>query len=423
MGEPLARGCAYPLNACRGSLAAAFLFAASLCTGLQSWPMGAPFIRLLQRVNLRVAVRWLLRLLLLCAALCTTARRPIYVIAGPERKVETQHPITCVHTRLTDEVDEWKVQRSLEMVREMGATTVVEFFPWPYIEPVQGEYHWAHSDMIVKHARAQGLTIIARLGMVPKWAQPRGKDQDVKTSLNHLEPERFWDFGHFVGIFAEHYRDEIDHLIIWNEPNLAYEWGYQEVPPQRYVSLLHFAYPEAHKANPDVTVLAGALAPTLEPVGSPYGMNEIDYLNRLYEWGAKDYFDALAVHTYGFKFPPGESPAADVLNFRRAELLHAIMVDHGDGDKPVYVTETGWNDHPRWTKAVSPGQRITYTLESFEYVEANWPWLETLCVWTLRYPAPTYNFFDYFTLVSPDFAPKPIYYELQKWARGQELSP
>jgi hypothetical protein len=99
------------------------------------------------------------------------------------------------------------------------------------------------------------------------------------------------------------------------------------------------------------------------------------------------------------------------------------MVANGDADKPVYITESGWNDHPRWTKAVRPGQRIAYTIDAYEYAEDHWPWLESLCVWAFRYPAPTYSFPDYFTLVSSDFSPKPIYYELQAWARGWEPEP
>ena len=380
--------------------------------------------RVKQQISPRTAAVWILRILVVYAVLRMTAHRPPYIIVGSPQKVETQHPITCVHTRLTDEVEEWKIQRTLQMVREMGATTIVEFFPWPYIEPEQGVYNWDHSDMIVRHARAQGLTIIARLGMVPKWALPVDQEIQQDRSLTYLEPHRYYDFGKFVGAFAAHYKDDINHIIIWNEPNLSYEWGYQPVLPQNYVSVLQFAYPAAHKANPNVVILAGALAPTLEPVGSLYGMNELDYLKEFYHWGAKKYFDALAVHTYGFKFPPNEPPAPDLLDFRRVELLHQVMIDSGDGDKPVYITESGWNDHPRWTKAVRPGQRIAYTLDAFNYAEANWPWLKNLCVWAFRYPAPTHSFPDYFTLVSPDFPPKPIYNEIQRWARGwpQELS-
>lgn len=365
----------------------------------------------------------MVRLALITGIFQMTGHRSVYIVLGEPLTVQTAHPITCVHTRLTDEVEEWKIQRTMQMVREMGATTIVEFFPWPYIEPQQGVYNWWHSDMVVRHARAQGLTVIARIGMVPDWAQPYDADAPADTSLTHLEPDRFWDFSHFVEVFAAHYQDDIDHIIIWNEPNLAYEWGYQPVLPERYAVLLKMSYPAAHRGNPDVLVLAGALAPTLEPVGSQFGMNEIDYLTQLYEWGAQDSFDALSIHTYGFRFPPEEPPAPDVLNFRRAELLREIMVAHGDAGKPVYVTESGWNDHPRWTKAVRPGQRIAYTIDAFKYAEANWPWLQSLCVWAFRYPRPTYNYPDYFTLVSSDFAAKPIYHEIQAWARGTPEQP
>jgi polysaccharide biosynthesis protein PslG len=366
---------------------------------------------------------WLARGLLVIAALRGIARPQGYTVIGAPQQVQSEHPITCVHTRLTDEVEEWKIQRTLQMVREMGATTIVEFFPWPYIEGQQGQYNWDHSDQIIHHARAQGLTVIARLGMVPGWAQPDDETLDQNRTLTHLEPEHFEDFAKFVAAFAAHYKGEVNHIIIWNEPNLAYEWGYQAVIPANYVELLRTVYPAAHRANPNVVIIAGALAPTLEPNGSPHGMNEIDFLNQFYAESPQAYFDALAVHTYGFKFPPDEPPAPDVLNYRRLELLREIMVANGDGDKPIYVTESGWNDHPRWTKAVRPGQRITYTIDGLRYAEENWPYVDALCVWAFRYPAPVFSFPDYFTLVSPDFTPKPIYEEVQRWARGWDDAP
>lgn len=374
--------------------------------------------RRIRELGPRRLVAWLGRAAVVALALGWVAPSPAYVTLGVPQTVETAHPITCVHTRLTDEVEEWKVQRTLQMVREMGATTIVEFFPWPYIETSPGQYDWARFDRIVAHARTQGLTVIARLGMVPAWAQPDPDEVGTDLTYNTLPAESVSDFAHFVEAFAAHYRGDIDTLILWNEPNLAFEWGYETPAPQRYIDLLQAAYPAAHRGNPDVTVLAGALAPTLEPAGSPHGLNEIDYLTALYEAGFKDLSDGLAVHTYGFKFPPGDPPAADVLNFRRAELLREIMVAHGDAGKPVFITETGWNDHPRWTRAVRPAQRITYTLGALTYAEENWPWAQAVCLWAFRYPAPTQSYPDYFTLVGPDFTPKPIYDEIQAWARG-----
>ncbi|MFQ6015839.1 MAG: hypothetical protein ACE5NP_10390, partial [Anaerolineae bacterium] len=49
------------------------------------------------------------------------------VTFGPPQVVESVNPKIGVHTRLTDEVEEWKIKRTLEMVREMGASWIVEY--------------------------------------------------------------------------------------------------------------------------------------------------------------------------------------------------------------------------------------------------------------------------------------------------------
>jgi len=359
-------------------------------------------------------------LLLVAGALATLRPAPPRVVLGPPHTVQTVNPTVCVHMRLTDEVDEWKIQRTLQMVREMGAATIVEFFPWPYTEHERSSYDWAHADRIMRHAENQGLTVIARLGLAPAWARPPVREK--VTTLTYLPADHFDDFARYVGAFVARYGDRLGGVIIWNEPNLSYEWGDRTVSPAGYVALLQQAYAAAKAANPEVVVLAAPLAPTLEPDGSPWGLNDLVYLERLYEAGAAPYFDALAVHTYGFTFPPEAEPGPDILNFRRIELIREIMTAHGDAAKPIYVTESGWNDHPRWTKAVRPLQRIQYTIASYEWAEAHMPYVEKLCQWVLRYPAPTRSYPDNFTFLTADFRPRPIYEYVQAYAQGQEIA-
>lgn len=360
--------------------------------------------------------RWLIRGAVLWLAFGALLPAPPRAPLGAPQTVETEHPLVCLHTRLIEEVDEWKIQRSLQLVREMGADTIVEFFPWAYVENVEDQYDWSNVDRIVKHARNQGIHIIARMGLVPGWARPDMDDEF--TTLNTLPEESYDDFAEFVADFAARYAGVIDHIVIWNEPNLAFEWGYRQVDPAGYVLLLRAVYAPAHAANPNVVILAAPLAPTLEPPGSAAGLNDVLYLEAVYEAGGSDYFDGLAMHTYGFTEPADAPADEDALNFRRAELLRAVMERYGDGDSPVFITETGWNDNPRWTKAVTPSQRIAYTLDAFRLAEQEWDWLDKLCLWVFRYPAPTFNYPDNFTLVTTDFQLKPIYYAVQAYARG-----
>nr|MBN1228964.1 beta-galactosidase [Anaerolineae bacterium] len=373
---------------------------------------------LLPQLTRRQKQAWVLRLVAFLFLAGVVVLKPIYISLGPVQPVSTQHPSVCMHTRLTDEVEEWKIQRTLQMVRELGTPTIVEYFPWAYIETAPGVFDWAHADLVVRHARAQGLTIIARLGTVPTWVYENNDLENATRSLNYIEPTEYSIFARFVEQFTARYQDDIDTVLIWNEPNLAHEWGYQDVDPDNYIDLLRAATPAARRGNPEIIVLAGALAQTLEPADSVLGMNDLDYLIALYEGGFADLYDMLAVHSYGFGFPPDDPPAPDVLNYRRVELLREVMVAYGDADKPVIITEAGWNDHPRWTRAVRPGQRIAYTIDAIAYAETSWPWVENICFWAFRYPVPTYSYPDYYTFVGDDFSKKPIYTELQAWLHG-----
>jgi hypothetical protein len=356
-------------------------------------------------------------LLALVCLLAGVPGQPL-VALGPQQAVRSVNPKMGVHTRLTDEVEPWKIKRTMEMVREMGASWIVEYFPWAYHEPTPGGWNWSHADLIVDHARRQGLTVIARLGMVPEWARPDPDDQPTTTT--YLDEEHYQDFAEYARAFVEHFRGRVDHIVIWNEPNIGLEWGYRPVDPEGYTDLLRAVYTRVKAANPDVVVLGGALAPTLAPEGDPEGMNDLIYLDRMLAAGAGEVMDGLAAHAYGWRIPPDAPPDPEVVNYRRTELLRDLLVAAGYEEMPIYLTEGGWNDHPRWTKAVQPSQRAAYTVRAYQMALEDWPWCEAAVMWAFRYPRPANSYLDNFSFVTTDFTPKPIYYAVQRYARGEE---
>jgi hypothetical protein len=366
----------------------------------------------------RFWVRWVSFLALIWAFHNLSPPYPL-VVLDAQQTVLTHNPKIGVHTRLTDEVELWKIQRTLRMVGDMGAPWIVEFFPWPYIEPAEGKFVWDHSDHVIDHARSQGLRVIARLGWVPDWARPENESGQTESTLTFLDRDAYQDFARFVATFSERYRGRVDHVILWNEPNLSFEWGYRPVDPAAYSEMLEVVYPVAKAQVPDLTILAGALAPTLEPPDSPAGLNDLLFLEGMYQAGAAPYFDGLAAHAYGLQAPPDAEPAEDALNYRRVELLREIMVRHGDEHKPVYITEAGWNDHPRWTASVSPSQRIRYTIDAYEWAQQHWPWSPVVVMWTFRLPAPRFNYRDNYAFVTTEFEPKPVYLEVQRYAQDE----
>jgi hypothetical protein len=79
-------------------------------------------------------------------------------------------------------------------------------------------------------------------------------------------------------------------------------------------------------AAPEVQVLAGALAPTLAPPGSEFGVDDLVFLQGMYDAGAAAYFDVLAIHAYGWHFDPDSPPDPAVVNFPPRRVAAG---DHG----------------------------------------------------------------------------------------------
>jgi len=339
----------------------------------------------------------------------------IYAVpVGPAQVINSINPKMCIHTRLTDEVEPWKIRQTLQLAVEMGARRIVEYFPWAYVERTPGHDDWSHDDLVMRHIHGQGLKVIARLGLVPRWARPR---QSIDS---YIDADHYQDFAAYAARFAVRYRRDIAALVVWNEPNLRQEWGSRPPDPAAYTALLCRVYRAVKAVAPDMIVLGGALAPTIAPPQNTQATTDLAYLQALYEAGAGHCFDGLAAHAYGWTAPANAAASHSAINFRRVELLHQVMAKHGDSGKRIWITEGGWNDHPRWTKAVLPGQRIAYTVAAYDITWHDWPWAATFCPWVLRFPRPTYTYQDNFTFVDVDFTPKPIYWDVRAYARGEK---
>jgi hypothetical protein len=265
----------------------------------------------------------------------------------------------------------------------------------------------------------------------------------VLYRVNLPRPDEDWDeWGHYRFLDAELYADRIDAYEIGNEPNLIEEWG-TPPDPAAYAELLKVAYREIKAADPDALVVSAGLAP-VQRGAEPNYVSDLDFLREMYEAGAADYFDVLAIHPFGFAYPPEmpvdgqvctpDDPALgpmidrgcwsiEGLCFRRAELAREIMVQYGDGDKPVWATEFGWiirpppccltrDDWPaRAWQAVSEGRQARYTIRAFSYAQQKWPWMEVMFLWNLdysRYPGPLdeacpyCNSMGWYSILDPD---------------------
>jgi hypothetical protein len=312
----------------------------------------------------------------------------------------------AVHTLRADD-------RLLALARDGGFDTVVQVFAWREIEPTRGQFHWEVTDLVVAGAEYYGLDLIIRLDQHPAWVS------EVEPPLN-APPDALGDYQHFVEQVAWRYRGRIRAYIIWNEPNLALEWGGRPPDPAAYVRLLRTGYRAVKAGDPQALVVAAGLAPTNGD--GKQAIDETVFLQDMYSAGAAPFFDILAGHAYGFGLPPDASDIVnDGLVFDRLENLRAMMLANGDGDKPVWITEMGWTvnappDQPGI--GVSPTQQAAYLTSALDRVRSEWPWVEMVAVWNLSRPAPGNPFAGY-SLIDQAGNPRPAYEAWQQVARSQ----
>ncbi|MFV9506255.1 MAG: hypothetical protein AB4911_17025 [Oscillochloridaceae bacterium umkhey_bin13] len=355
-----------------------------------------------------------LAILILLIGQFLALRVPRQLNLPPQQTVVTSNPLVGLHTRLTGIGDEQYIQRALEQVRMMGAPWIVELFPWAYVQPrSRYGYDWAGADMVIEHAHRQGLTVIARLDLVPQWARPTG------TTDRYLGPEGYQDFANYAAAFAARYYPQgVRHIIIWNEPNLRFEWGERPPDPGAYAALLKVVYPAIKAVAPNAIVVAGALSPGSSIDDGQTRMDDMQYLASLYDAEAGPYFDLWAVHAYGGQVPPDDPPAPERVNFRRIELVRALMDQFGDSHKHMIITEGGYNDHPRWSAAVTPAERIRWTIATYEQAR-NYPWLDAVALWQHSTPFSTRSHPDAWNFVAPDGTPRAIYHAVREYTGGR----
>lgn len=333
-----------------------------------------------------------------------------------------------INTTLQDEVEESKVRQSLQMIRDAGFAWVRQQFPWREIEgPSKGRYWdtkfnhstWDKYDRIVNLAQEYGLNLIVRLDSPPDWARR-------ESSYYTRPPDNLSDFGDFVFTVVSRYRGKVRYYQIWNEPNLAVEWGQRDVSASEFTKLLKIAYIRAKEADPDCVVIAPGLAPTLDP--GPHNRLDTLFLQEMYDAGAKDYFDIMSTMAYGLRRGPDDRrlDEKDEMNVSRPILLREVMVRNGDAGKPIWLSELAWNalpkdypEKPFWGR-VSEAQQARYTVRALERIQEEWPWVGVVNLWFFK-PA-TKNDKDqqyYFRMVDPDFTPRPVWEAVKRFATNR----
>src|SRR5450759_3913848 len=230
-------------------------------------------------------------------------------------------------------------QRDLQKVQTAGFGWQKALFQWRAIEGAgKGQFDWREADRVVKASNDAGIKIIARVDFQPGWARADG--------ATNGPPDNFQDYSDFMFALVDRYKTgspfgRVHAVALWNEPNLAREWGDKKPDAVQYVALLKAGYEGSKKADPNVTVISAKQIWLLEfgwtsdEVHPEYAWHRVteaqkaQYIVDAYKWAATNWSPWIGVMTVWNLPDP---------NWTTAREEYWWSIANADGsDRPAYT--------------------------------------------------------------------------------------
>lgn len=199
---------------------------------------------------------------------------------------------------------------------------------WGYVTiPIQPtDRHKEVWQEFMHKAKELHVIPIIRITTIPQGGTWQvGNDTDLVDFANFLN-ELDWPV-------------ENRYIILFNEVNRSTEWG-GTVDPEKYALIVKNAYSIFKERSSDFFLLGPSLDLALP--NSQTSLSAQNYLSRM---GAADpriwsYFDGWSSHSYpnpGFTSSPKKTGLQSILGYKAEQSLLKLA------PKPVFITETGWD--------------------------------------------------------------------------------
>jgi hypothetical protein len=260
--------------------------------------------------------------------------------------------------------------RAIGLVVSAGFDWIKQQVRWDEIEGVKGALAWQCVDDVVQRAQREGLKLILSINAVPTWARTAKGAPDAAA------------FANFAGQVAQRYKGRVAAIEVFNEPNLAIEWG-TPIDPAGYARLLARSYQRIKSIDPSIMVISAGLAPT-----------------RWNDWGAAiddlKYLRAIAgtlatsADCVGVHFNDGRaSPLAPGSAFQQISNDYRAITG-----KPLCLTEFGiaaplrGQTPPRgfeWSANTTAADMARWLAEGFQWAQRNPDVYRLIVVWNLDY--------------------------------------
>lgn len=275
-----------------------------------------------------------------------------------------------------------RVSEALNAQLEMGVRWTREEIPWAEVEPTEDDFRFNYPfgnqprdyDHLLDELDKRNIQMVALLDYGPVYISEPTPDELVTR----------WET--YVERVVNEFGDRIDYWEIGNEMNSPLFWGKVVHPvdwqpaepnPALYSRMLRSAHRIIKEEDPGDVVILGGLVYHLS---NDCSTNPFAYLAQLYQAGAWEYFDAIAIHPYRKHSPEtllsrghpvdtdsGACKTDSVMTYKLIEEIRAIgELAEGYGSKSIWVTEVGWDR--TWLEPIADDRGTTADAVEADYV-------------------------------------------------------
>jgi hypothetical protein len=258
------------------------------------------------------------------------------------------------------------VGEEIKPIQALGVNTIRVPLQWQFIRIRPGEYDWNGVDRLIKGAQTKQIEILFNIRTTFQQDAQKRKSQRAPTQIKSgsvdIEP-----WLHFMETLANRYRGQGISYEIENEVNEENLW---KGTLEEYLEMLKACYDVIKKADPQAKVLPPAMSCGIIRNFQP-GVARQEALKWHDKWLqailSTRKFDVVNIHDYYF---PSEI-VANGLTFRDyLEHIQGFMKKSGLGDRPIWITETGFVSKPTETSGRmdqgSPEKQAKWLTEAYQ---------------------------------------------------------
>ena len=288
-----------------------------------------------------------------------------------------------------------------------GATWVRIPAYWNNFERSPGQWtmnYISNMQSIVRYASSRGMRVLFTVLGTPAWAQPSDGPGSYNNGIN-LPPTEPEAYAQTLALMAENFNPSQVAWELWNEPNYS---DFFTGSAQQYVTLACDAYRAIMQVQPSATVVGGAVSDDDSP-----------WLSEALSAGLGNCMNVFSLHPY--VLPLASSPDSWTPPVEVSDARH-LLVSHGLGSMPIWITEIGWSANPdRMATVVAPSvslqQQASYLVSYIQEVGARYSYVTNVMVYD-GIDSPGSSASDYSGLMSSSFEPKLAYYALSNLYHG-----